>query len=96
MAIRPAGIAVATPPAPTSSLSQNTDNGPVSQKRDYTPEEMKVRGQVRMHGIIAGYKVAGQLASTLATTAAEIRGELHKLAQEVAEKIEAYSFMENK
>lgn len=55
-------------------------------------EDKKVRGQVRMHGIITGYKVAAQLAPTLANTAAGIKDELHKLALEVAAKVESYSF----
>lgn len=55
-------------------------------------EEKRVRGQVRMHAIIAGYKVGGALAATLGTSPDSVRAELHKLAAEVADKIEAYSF----
>lgn len=64
----------------------------ISQKRDYSSDDKKVHGQVRMHGIIAGYKVASAIAPTLANTSASIKDELHKLAAEVAAKIEAYSF----
>lgn len=100
MAIRPAGTAVATPPAPAAQApaeqaAQETPKAAAPAKV-YSADEARVRGQVRMHALIAGYKVAGQLASTLATTAAEIRGELKKLAHEVADDIEAYSFLETK
>lgn len=91
-------------PAP---VSQKEDKAAVSQEEGkavaraamekiaVTPEERKVRGQVRMHAIIAGYHVAGTLAPTLANTAANIKDELHKIAEEVAQKVEAYSFKED-
>lgn len=63
-----------------------------AKKPDYTGEDKKVRGQVRMHAIIAGYRVGGMLAATLGTSPASVREELHKLAAEVADKIEGYSF----
>lgn len=97
MAIRPAG-AVATPPAPAEQAQAPVSKPPerADGTQKYTDEERKVHGQVRMHALIAGYKVAAQLAPTIATVAAEIRTELKKLAHEVAEDIEAYSFLEAK
>lgn len=83
---------VATTPAP---VSPKADKPAVSQKRDYTPDEARVRGQVRMHAIIGAYKVASALAPTLANTSASIKDELKKLAHEVAADIEAYSFLED-
>lgn len=83
---------VATTPAPVSPVA---DKPSVSRKKDYSPDEARVRGQVRMHAVIAGYKVASSLAPTLANTSASIKDELHKLAVEVAAKIEAYSFLED-
>jgi len=56
------------------------------------PETKKVRGQVRMHAIIAGYKAAALLVATLNNSPAAIREDLHKLAKEVADKVEEYSF----
>lgn len=96
----------ATPVVEKTPETQAAQEGVVSEgkaaapkaavsKREYTPDEARVRGQVRMHGIIAGYKVASALAPTLANTSASIKDELHKLAVEVAAKIEAYSFLED-
>lgn len=70
-----------------------TTETPTDAKTEMTPEERKVHGQVKMHGLICGYKVAAQLAPTLANTASGIKDELHKLAAEVAAKIEEYSFL---
>lgn len=64
-----------------------------TQKPEYNADEKRVRGQVRMHALMCGYKVAASLAPTLANTASGIKDELHKLALEVAAKVEEYSFL---
>lgn len=86
--------AVATAPAAGPVTSTPDAAVPVEKIRTMSAEERKVRGQVRMHAIIAGYKVGGMLAATLGTSPNTIREELHKLAAEVADKIEGYSFSE--
>lgn len=50
------------------------------------------RGKVRMHAIIGAYRAAALLAPTLANTRESIVEELHRLAIEIAAKVEAYSF----
>lgn len=85
-----APVAVAEKPA---AEAPKADEIRADGTNKYTDEERRVHGQVRMHGIIAGYKVAAQLAPTLANTASGIKDELHKLAAEVAAKIEEYSFI---
>lgn len=56
------------------------------------PEDKKVKGQVAMHAIIAGYNAASRLVLTLAPKPAESEDMLHTLAAKIAAKIEAYSF----
>lgn len=67
---------------------------PAAPKTERSAEEKRAHGQVRMHAIIAGYRVGGALAATLGTSPASVKDELHKLAAEVADKIEEYSFHE--
>lgn len=87
----PVAEAPATPPA---VLGAGTATTPPAPKVERTAEEKRAHGQVRMHAIIAGYRVGGALAATLGTSAASVKEELHKLAAEVADKIESYSFAE--
>jgi len=54
----------------------------------------QVKGQVAMHAIITGYKVGANLAAALGSTPDKIREELHKLAAEVAKKVEEYTYHE--
>ena len=57
-------------------------------------EDKKVKGQVAMHAIIAGYNTASRLVLTLAPKPTESEDLLHTLAAKIAAKIEAYSFHE--
>lgn len=94
----PEATPAAAPAAPAAEAPKSEEKAAARaamEKIAVTPEDRKVRGQVRMHAIIAGYHVAGTLAPTLANTAANIKDELHKLAEEVAQKVEAYSFKED-
>lgn len=93
--------AVATEPTPAAATAAqpapavaNTPPVAAAPAPARSAEERRVRGQVRMHAIIAGYGVGGALAATLGTSPASVREELHKLAAEVADKIESYSFHE--
>ena len=54
----------------------------------------KVRGQVAMHAIVAGYHAASRLVLTLAPKPTDAEELLHTLAAAIAAKIEAYSFHE--
>lgn len=83
-------------PTQAAQVAERKEAQTSVMRKEYSADESKVRGQVRMHAVIAGYKVASSLAPTLANTSASIKDELHKLAVEVAAKIEAYSFMEDK
>lgn len=55
-------------------------------------EDKKIKGQVAMHAIIAGYNAASRLVLTLAPKPTESEDLLHTLAAKIAAKIEAYSF----
>lgn len=57
-------------------------------------EDKKIKGQVAMHAIIAGYNAASRLVLTLAPKPTESEDMLYTLAAKIAAKIEAYSFHE--
>lgn len=89
----PEATPAAAPAAPVTEAPKEKTKAAARaamEKIAVTPEEQKVRSQVRMNAIDRGYAVAGLLAPTLANTAANIREELKKIAREVADDYQAY------
>lgn len=72
--------------APEATVTPKADKPAVSQKKDYSPDEARVRGQVRTHVIKSARNSAALLAPTLANTAASIEDTWHRLTIEAAER----------
>lgn len=91
--VAPAAAAPATEVAPaTAAVPSLAATVSVSTVKPYV--DTKVKGQVAMHAIIAGYETASRLVLTLSPKPTEARDLLHTLAAEIAAKVEAYSFHE--
>lgn len=99
MAFSKTNAAVATPPAAPEGVAPAAQAVPTEAKAAAPrtaqgAEDKKVKGQVAMHAIIAGYETASRLVLTLSPKPTEARELLHTLAAEIAGKVEAYSFHE--
>lgn len=86
------GMRVSTPVISTPVATTAPTAAPKAISAPVDGKKKEVRGQVAMHAIMTGYEVASRMAAILAASPDKVEERLHKLAVDVAQQIEAYTF----